>query len=202
MGRKNSTGNQNIELIEEQKAEINRYHRCVPGFFLECYLYAPGSVCCIFQRKAWRRPEHMKQVHPEYLLIGELPGPVQVRALTMKFTTVDPERGLVRKNRTYYKRGNTGIRMPARREILTGSLVNARQLPIISAEDSEQDDILAMRKRRRKDCKGGCDCAQYIKCLLEADLPYRRGNMVLKTAGGEHFFNPIPRNLSSGGFLA
>ncbi len=77
-------------------------------------------------------------------------------------------------------------------EILTGSLVNARAVAdYISRRQPETVSLVAMGNGGERTAREDVICARYIKCLLEGrpcliDEEIRS----LKTAGGEHFFNP------------
>lgn len=130
-----------LELIEgAKKAEgLTVIIDVFRAFSLECYLYARGASA-VFPAGSVEEARHMKQVHPEYLLIGERRGrrcegfdygnsPSQTRNADLSgkkivHTTSAGTQGIV--NAVHAE------------EILTGSLVNARQLPIISAEDSRR----------------------------------------------------------------
>lgn len=73
-----------LELIEgAKKAEgLTVIIDVFRAFSLECYLYARGASA-VFPAGSVEEARHMKQVHPEYLLIGERWGR-SVRALTME----------------------------------------------------------------------------------------------------------------------
>lgn len=118
-----------LELIEgAKKAEgLTVIIDVFRAFSLECYLYARGASA-VFPAGSVEEARHMKQVHPEYLLIGERWGrrcegfdygnsPSQTRDADLSgkkivHTTSAGTQGIV--NAVHAE------------EILTGSLVNAR----------------------------------------------------------------------------
>ena len=208
IGRKNSMEIRILELIEgAKKAEgLTVIIDVFRAFSLECYLYARGASA-VFPAGSVEEARHMKQVHPEYLLIGERRGrrcegfdygnsPSQTRNADLSgkkivHTTSAGTQGIV--NAVHAE------------EILTGSLVNARAVAdYISRRQPETVSLVAMGNGGERTAREDVICARYIKCLLEGrpcliDEEIRS----LKTAGGEHFFqSPYPGNLSSGGFLA
>ena len=164
-----------LELIEgAKKAEgLTVIIDVFRAFSLECYLYARGASA-VFPAGSVEEARHMKQVHPEYLLIGERWGrrcegfdygnsPSQTRDADLSgkkivHTTSAGTQGIV--NAVHAE------------EILTGSLVNARAVADYSIPGSHG-------KRRRKDCKGGCDLRPVYQMSSGGQtLPYRRGNTV------------------------
>ena len=184
-----------LELIEgAKKAEgLTVIIDVFRAFSLECYLYARGASA-VFPAGSVEEARHMKQVHPEYLLIGERWGrrcegfdygnsPSQTRDADLSgkkivHTTSAGTQGIV--NAMHAE------------EILTGSLVNARAVAdYISGRQPETVSLVAMGNGGERTAREDVICARYIKCLLEGrpcliDEEIRS----LKTAGGEHFFNP------------
>ena len=195
IGRKNSMEIRILELIEgAKKAEgLTVIIDVFRAFSLECYLYARGASA-VFPAGSVEEAKHMKQVHPEYLLIGERRGrrcegfdygnsPSQTRNADLSgkkivHTTSAGTQGIV--NAVHAE------------EILTGSLVNARAVAdYISGRQPETVSLVAMGNGGERTAREDVICARYIKCLLEGrtcliDEEIRS----LRTDGGEHFFRP------------
>ena len=167
-----------LELIEgAKKAEgLTVIIDVFRAFSLECYLYARGASA-VFPAGSVEEARHMKQVHPEYLLIGERRGrrcegfdygnsPSQTRNADL-----------------------SGKKIVHTTSAGTQGIVNA-----VHAEEIRQPEtvsLVAMGNGGERTAREDVICARYIKCLLEGrpcliDEEIRS----LKTAGGEHFFNP------------
>ena len=160
-----------LELIEgAKKAEgLTVIIDVFRAFSLECYLYARGASA-VFPAGSVEEARHMKQVHPEYLLIGERWGrrcegfdygnsPSQTRDADLSgkkivHTTSAGTQGIV--NAVHAE------------EILTGSLVNARAVAdYISRRQPETVSLVAMGNGGERTAREDVICARYIKCLLE-----------------------------------
>ena len=183
-----------LELIEgAKKAEgLTVIIDVFRAFSLECYLYARGASA-VLPAGSVEEARHMKQVHPEYLLIGERWGrrcegfdygnsPSQTRDADLSgkkivHTTSAGTQGIVNAS------GAT--------EILTGSLVNAAAIArYIKASDAEEVSLVAMGWEGKEEAPEDVLCARYIKSLLEGtsmDME-KELSMLRETPSGAKFF--------------
>lgn len=143
------------------------------AFSLECYLFAAGAdrVLPVGAESTARR---LKAEHPEYVLTGErggviLPGfdygnsPFQIREADLRGKTVIHTTSA----------GTQGIvNASMARELVTGSLVNARAVAgYIQRQNCEQVSIVCMGLSGQTEAPEDTLCGRYIKGILEGTEP-------------------------------
>ena len=169
------------------------------AFSLECVLYALGArevrpVETIEEAFAWRERD------PECLLAGERRG-VRCEGFDMGNSPSSVDARTVAGRRVIHttSAGTQGLVNAARaREILTGSLVNARAIAeYICAADPPKVSLVCMGRMGTAPAEEDELCARYIEGLLRGrPMPDVDAQIAaLRTGGGRHFFDPAQQSV-------
>lgn len=168
------------------------------AFSLECYLYDRG-VSLIYPVGSLEEARGLKEEHPDWLLIGERNGQICEGFDFGNSPSRIPSEAVSGRTVIHTtSAGTKGIASAAQaREILSGSLVNARAVAAyLRLRNPETVTLVCMGNGGVREAKEDVLCAHYIRALLMGEvMDIRREALALRENGGEHFFDPLRQHI-------
>lgn len=169
------------------------------AYSLEAYLFSWGAETIIPTAEV-EKARQLKDMHPEYVLIGERHGRILPGFdFGNSPSTVDPEKIKGRTVVHTTSAGTQGIALAAGAdEILAGSLLNAAATArYIKMKDPEYVSLVAMGWEGLRKTEEDELCARYLEALLR-DEPYaglEEEAHSLMHAEGKKFFDPAQQDV-------